>query len=118
MAIFWLSESRKFRVIDQYSGRNAAATRLVHEARAGFVGLTAQSLATVPLAHRAVIAPVFENRRASLGMLAGIRLMAHKEARVAFHDPLKILEAAMGGRGSPTQMAVMNILSHYIRYEV
>jgi hypothetical protein len=55
---------------------------------------------------------------ASLGLLAGMRLLSHKSARVAFHDPLKLLEAAMGGKGSPTTMAVMNLLNHYIRLEV
>jgi hypothetical protein len=74
--------------------------------------------APLPLKQACALLNIQSKLLASLGMLAGIRLMAHKEARVAFHDPLKILEAAMGGKGSPTQMAVMNILSHYIRYEV
>jgi hypothetical protein len=55
---------------------------------------------------------------AQLGAIGGIRLLSHKQAKVAFHDPLKIIEAAMGGKGSPMQMSVMNILSHYMRLEV
>jgi len=55
---------------------------------------------------------------AQLGTVAGIRMLSHKEARVAFHDPLKIIEAAMGGKGSPMSMTVMNILSRYMRLEV
>jgi hypothetical protein len=56
---------------------------------------------------------------ASLGTIAGIRGLSHKEARVQFHDPMKILEAALGGgAASSTSGAVMQLLSHYIRYEV
>jgi hypothetical protein len=55
---------------------------------------------------------------AQLGAIAGIRQLRHKQATVGFHDPLKIIEAAMGGHGSPTQMAVMNLLYKYMRIEV
>jgi hypothetical protein len=55
---------------------------------------------------------------AQLGSIAGIRQLRHKQSTVGFHDPLKIIEAAMGGHGSPTQMAVMNLLSKYMRFEV
>jgi hypothetical protein len=55
---------------------------------------------------------------AQLGTIAGIRMLSHKEARTAFHDPLKIIEAAMGGKGSPMSMTIMNILNKYIRLEV
>jgi hypothetical protein len=55
---------------------------------------------------------------ARLGTIAGIRQLRHKQASVGFHDPLKIIEAAMGGAGSPTHMAVMNILSKFMRFEV
>ena len=55
---------------------------------------------------------------AQLGTIAGIRQLRHKQATVAFHDPLKIIEAAMGGHGSPTQMAVMTLLNKYMRIEV
>ena len=55
---------------------------------------------------------------AGLGAVGNIRLMSHKEKRIGFHDPLKIIEAAMGGVGSPTHLAVMNVLSHFIRIEV
>jgi hypothetical protein len=71
-----------------------------------------------PLKQACALLNVQSKLLASLGLLAGIRLMSHKSARVAFHDPLKLLEAAMGGKGSPTSMAVMNLLSHYIRLEV
>jgi hypothetical protein len=55
---------------------------------------------------------------AQLGSVGGIKLLSHKQARVGFHDPVQMLEAAMGGKGAPTQMQVMNLLSHYMRYEV
>jgi hypothetical protein len=71
-----------------------------------------------PLKQACALLNVQSKLLASLGLLAGIRLMSHKSARVAFHDPLKLLEAAMGGKGSPTSLAVMNLLSHYIRLEV
>ena len=54
----------------------------------------------------------------SLGQIAGIRSMAHKEARIQFHDPMAILNAAMGGGGSATTTALSDILSHYIHFEV
>jgi hypothetical protein len=59
-----------------------------------------------------------EKLQATLGTVGGVRMLAHKESRVMFHDPLKILTAALGSAGSPIQQSVMNILSHYIRYEV
>jgi len=55
---------------------------------------------------------------ARMGSIAGIRQLRHKQASVGFHDPLKLLEAAMGGAGSPTHMAIMNLLSKYMRLEV
>jgi hypothetical protein len=55
---------------------------------------------------------------ASLGTIAGIRMLSHREARVMFYDPMKILEAALGGSTGPMQSAIMNMLSHYIHYEV
>jgi hypothetical protein len=56
---------------------------------------------------------------ASLGTIAGIRMMSHKEARVMFHDPTKLLEAALGGGASNAmQSSIMQILSHYIHFEV
>jgi hypothetical protein len=54
---------------------------------------------------------------ASLGTIAGIRTLSHKEARVQFHDPSKILSAAMGGSGAENS-AITQMLSHYIHYEV
>jgi hypothetical protein len=74
--------------------------------------------APFPLKQACSLLNVQSKLLASLGSIAGIRMLSHKEARIAFHDPLKVIEAAMGGKGSPTQMAVMNILSHYIHYEV
>jgi hypothetical protein len=56
---------------------------------------------------------------ASLATVAGIRQMAHKEARISFHDPARILEAALGaGSNSAIQSSITSLLSHYIRYEV
>jgi hypothetical protein len=74
--------------------------------------------APFPLKQACSLLNVQSKLLASLGSIAGIRMLSHKSARIAFHDPLKVIEAAMGGKGSPTQMAVMNILSHYIHYEV
>jgi len=55
---------------------------------------------------------------ASLGNLAGIRSIAHKEARVQFYDPSHILGIALGSSGSSVGAAINNILSRYIHYEV
>ncbi len=53
----------------------------------------------------------------TLGSSAGVRMIAHKEKRVAYHDPNLLISAAMGGKGSGTETAIMNILSRYMRYE-
>ena len=74
--------------------------------------------APLPLKQACSLLNVQSKLLASLSGIAGIRMLAHKEVRTMFHDPLKIIEAAMGGVGSPTHMAVMNLLSHYIRIEV
>lgn len=81
-------------------------------------GFNLPSEAPLPLKQACAILNIQSKLLASLGQLAGIRQLSHKEARIAFHDPMKILEAALGGMGSPTQMAVMNILSKYMRFEV
>jgi len=54
---------------------------------------------------------------ASLGTIGGIHQLSHKEARISFHDPAKILAAAMG-QAAGMENPVMQVLSHYIRYEV
>jgi hypothetical protein len=71
-----------------------------------------------PLKQACALLNVQSKLLSSLGLLAGMRLLSHKSARVAFHDPLKLLEAAMGGKGSATSLAVMNLLNHYSRFEV
>jgi hypothetical protein len=71
-----------------------------------------------PLKQATVLLNVQSKLLASVGALAGIRLLGHKSARVAFQDPVKMLEAAMGGKGSATSMAVMNLLNKYMRFEV
>jgi hypothetical protein len=54
---------------------------------------------------------------ASLGTIGGIHQLSHKEARISFHDPAKILAAAMGQAGGLTS-PLMQVLSHFIHYEV
>jgi len=51
---------------------------------------------------------------ASLGTIGGIHQLSHKEARISYHDPSKILAAATGQGANP----LMNILSRYTRLEV
>ena len=72
----------------------------------------------LPLKQACSLLNVQSKLLATIGALGGMRLLSHKSARVAFHDPLKMLEAAMGGKGSPTEMQVMNLLFHYMRFEV
>ena len=74
--------------------------------------------APLPLKRACGLLNVQSKLLASIGTVGGVRLLGHKEARIAFHDPMKILEAAMGGAGSPVSMAIMALLSHYIYYEV
>jgi len=71
-----------------------------------------------PLKRASGLLVLQEKLQATLGTVGGVRMLAHKESRVMFHGPLKILTAALGSAGSPIQQSVMNILSHYIRYEV
>jgi len=54
---------------------------------------------------------------ASLGTIGGIHQLSHKEARISFHDPAKILAAAMG-QAAGMESPLMQVLSHYIHYEV
>ena len=76
--------------------------------------------APLPLKRAVAMLNLQSKLLASLGTIAGIRTLSHKEARVQFHDPMKILEAALGGggAGNPMQAGIMQILSHYIHYEV
>jgi hypothetical protein len=76
--------------------------------------------APLPLKRAVAMLNLQSKLLASMGTIAGIRTLAHKEARVQFHDPVKILEAALGGggAGNPMQAGVMQILSRYIHYEV
>ena len=55
----------------------------------------------------------------SLGTIAGIRALSHKEARVMFHDPSKLLSIALGGKGAGgIEASIWNLLSHYVHLEV
>jgi hypothetical protein len=72
----------------------------------------------LPLKQACALLNVQSKLLAQLGSVGGIKLLSHKQARVGFHDPVQMLQAAMGGKGAPTQMQVMNLLSHYMRYEV
>jgi hypothetical protein len=72
--------------------------------------------APMPLKRAVALLNLQSRLLASLGTIAGIRTLSHKEARVQFHDPSRILAAAMGQAGSTNP--VMAILSHYIHYEV
>jgi hypothetical protein len=74
--------------------------------------------APLPLKRGAGLLVWQEKLQATLGTVGGVRMLSHKDSRVQFHDPLKILTAALGSAGSPIQTSVMNILSHYIHYEV
>jgi hypothetical protein len=76
--------------------------------------------APLPLKRAVAMLNLQSKLLSSMGTIAGIRTLSHKEARVQFHDPSKILEAALGGGGSsnPMQGAITSLISHYIHYEV
>jgi hypothetical protein len=76
--------------------------------------------APLPLKRAVAMLNLQSKLLASLGSIAGIRSLSHKEARIQFYDPVKILEAALGGAGASNAMqsSIMQILSHYIHYEV
>jgi hypothetical protein len=56
--------------------------------------------------------------RTTSAAAGGIRMLAHKSARVVYHDPNKILAAALGAAKTPMGSDVMQLLSHFIHYEV
>lgn len=56
--------------------------------------------------------------RASMGQVGGVRMLSHKDSRVMFHDPNKLLQAALGAAATPMQSSIMQILQHYIHFEV
>ena len=74
--------------------------------------------APMPLKRAVAMLNLQSKLLASLGVVAGIRTLSHKEARVQFHDPSKILATALGGGGTGVQTSIMGILSHYIHLEV
>jgi hypothetical protein len=76
--------------------------------------------APLPLKRAVAMLNLQSKLLASMATIAGIRTLSHKEARIQFHDPSKILEAALGGGGAsnPMQGAITALLSHYIHYEV
>jgi len=74
--------------------------------------------APLPLKRACAMLNIQSRLLASIGQYAGIRQLTHKQARVMFHDPTKIIAAAMGQTGTPMSAAAMQILAHYIHYEV
>jgi hypothetical protein len=56
--------------------------------------------------------------RTTTGAAAGVRMISHKSARIVYHDPNKVLAAALGAATTPMGSTLMQLLSHYIRYEV
>lgn len=73
--------------------------------------------APAALKHAIAILNLQSRLLATLGTIGGIHQLSHKEARISFHDPSKILAAAMGQAGAAIN-PLMQVLSHYIRYEV
>lgn len=73
--------------------------------------------APMPLKSATYLLVTQQKLLSTLGPVAGLKQLSHKESRVVFHDPNTILQAVLGSQGGQTQ-AVMNILGHYIRYEV
>lgn len=107
-------ESGKIELIDPASGYAGAwAEPVVVTYWGGYILPTETPL---PLKQACTVLNIQSKLLASLGMMGGMRLLSHKEKRVAFHDPLKIMEAAMGGAGKPN--IVMGLLDYYIRLEV
>jgi hypothetical protein len=74
--------------------------------------------APMPLKRAAGLIVWQQKLQGTVATIGGIRQLSHKDSRVVFHDPLKILQAALGAAGTPMQSALMVLLSHYIRYEV
>jgi hypothetical protein len=72
--------------------------------------------APAPLKRAVALLTLQSKLTASLSTVAGIRSLAHKEARVQFHDPMAILNAALGSGGSIAS-AISSLLSHYVRLE-
>jgi len=54
----------------------------------------------------------------TLGTVGGLRSLSHKESRIQYHDPSRILAMAMGGPAGGIDRAIWSILSHYVHFEV
>jgi DNA-binding transcriptional regulator YdaS (Cro superfamily) len=107
-------ESGKIELIDPTAGyANAWAEPVIVTYWGGYM---LPGEAPLPLKQACTVLNIQSKLLASLGLMGGMRLLSHKEKRVAFHDPLKILEAAMGAAGKPN--VVMGLLDYYIRLEV
>lgn len=70
----------------------------------------------LPLKHAVVLLIREERIRMMQSQTAGMRLIRHKEASVAFFDPNMLL-ARMAGAKSPTLQTVESILTHYMRFQ-
>jgi hypothetical protein len=73
--------------------------------------------APLPLKQVLVMLNLQSKMLASIGPVAGFRTLSHKEARVQFQDPAKLMSAVFGAGGG-MQPAIDELLSHYIRIEV
>jgi hypothetical protein len=107
-------ESGKIEIIDTSGGFISAWAEPVAVTYWG--GYVLPEETPMPLKQACTVLNIQSKLLASLGMMGGLRLLSHKEKRAAFHDPLKILEAAMGSAGKPN--VVMGLLDYYIRLEV
>ena len=74
--------------------------------------------APLPLKQAVSLLNVQSRILAQMGLAGGIHQMSHKEARISFHPPAQLLLAASKFIGSGIDSTLMQILSHYIRYEV
>jgi hypothetical protein len=75
--------------------------------------------APLPLKRAVAMLNLQNKLLSSLGSIAGIRALSHKEARVMFHDPSKLLSIALGGKGAGgIEAAIWDLLSHYVHLEV
>jgi len=74
--------------------------------------------APMPLKRATSMLNVQSKMLGTLGTVGGLRSLSHKESRIMYHDPSRILAMALGGPAGGIDRAIWSILSHFVRYEV
>jgi hypothetical protein len=67
------------------------------------------------LKQAATVAVQSSKTEAESSAVSGIRMIAHKESRVMYHNPAQASKSSSGGTTGAQQAAIKSLLTHYIR---